>query len=126
MKILFMLDRRVDKGSIQAVAGYVRAGEELGHIIALYGRPDSAFPGMRFSTKIDTFDYAVLIFESELGWLSALQLPGLLGGIPRGRRLILDADGMHNPVTCVDGYDHNHGDEAARQYWLAHYRALSD
>ena len=44
MKILFVMDRRVDRGSIQAVANYVRAGDELGHAIALYGREDPRFP----------------------------------------------------------------------------------
>jgi hypothetical protein len=126
MKILFMLDKWVNRGSIQAVAGYVRAGEELGHVVAMYGRPDPAFPGMRFSTRIDDFDYAVLIFESGLDWMSALRLPRLLAGIPRDRRLIIDADGMFNPVTCVDGYDRNHADETSHQRWLAHFQALSD
>lgn len=126
MKILFMLDKWVNRGSIQAVANYVRAGEELGYVVALHGRPDPAFPGMRCSTQIGAFDYAVLIFESGLDWLSALRLPRLLAAIPRDRRFILDADGMFNPVVCVDGYDRNHADETARQRWLAHFRALSD
>jgi hypothetical protein len=126
MKILFLLDKWVNRGSIQAVANYVLAGEELGHIVAVHGRPDSTFPGLRFSTKIDAFDYAVLIFESGLDWLSALRLPGLLAGMPRERRFILDADGMYNPATCVHGYDRNHVDEGARQRWLAHFHALSD
>ena len=126
MKILLLLDKWVNRGSIQAVANYVLAGEELGHVVAVHGRPDPAFPGLRFSAKIDAYDYAVLIFESGLDWLSALRLPGLLAGMPRERRFILDADGMYNPVTCVHGYDRNHADESARQRWLAHFQALSD
>jgi hypothetical protein len=126
MKILFMLDKWVNRGSIQAVANYVRAGEELGHVVALHGRPDPAFPAMRFSTEIGAFDYVVLIFESGLDWLSALRLPRLLAGIARERRLIVDADGMYDAVVCVDGYDRNHVDEAARRRWVAHFEALSD
>ena len=45
MKILFVTDRRVNAGSIQAVAGYVRAGDELGHTVAVYGPPDPRSPG---------------------------------------------------------------------------------
>jgi hypothetical protein len=126
MKILFFLDKWVNRGSIQAVANYVLAGAELGHVVAVYGQRDPAFPGLRFSAKIDAFDYAVLIFESGLDWLSALRLPRLFAGMPRERRVVLDADGMYNPATCIHGYDRNHVDEDARQRWLAHFQALSD
>jgi len=33
MNILFMMDKRANAGSIQAVACYVRAGDEFGHTI---------------------------------------------------------------------------------------------
>jgi hypothetical protein len=126
VKILFMLDKWVNRGSIQAVANYVRAGAELGHVVTVHGRSDPSFPGVRFSTDIDAFDYAVLIFESGLDWLSALRLPSLLAGMPRERRLIIDADGMYNATICVDGYDRNHADEAGRRRWFANYDALSN
>jgi hypothetical protein len=44
MKILFFLDKWVNRGSIQAVANYVLAGAELGHVVAVYGQRDPAFP----------------------------------------------------------------------------------
>src|SRR5215471_11055486 len=102
MKILFVTDRRVNAGSIQAVAGYVHAGDELGHTVAVF------------------------LFESKLRWLSGLQLASLLAAVPRRRRAVLDADGMYNRVTCVDGYDHNHAGEAERSEWLAYYGHLAD
>src|SRR5216683_1231265 len=37
MKILFVTDQRVNAGSIQALASYVRAGDALGHTIAVDG-----------------------------------------------------------------------------------------
>lgn len=118
MNILFVMDRRVNAGSIQAVAAYVRAGDERGHTISLYGRPDPRFPTVRFSTRISDADYLVFILESGLGWLSGLRLPRILSDIPRSRRAILDADGLYNPLVRVNGYDRNHAGERERVEWL--------
>jgi hypothetical protein len=126
MKILFVTDRRVNAGSIQAVAGYVRAGDELGHTIAVYGPPDPRYPGVRASGDPGAFDFVVFLFESKLRWLSGLQLASLLAAVPRPRRAVLDADGMYNRVTCVDGYDRNHAGERERAEWLDYYGHLAD
>jgi hypothetical protein len=126
MKILFVTDRRVNAGSIQALAGYVRAGDDLGHTVAVYGPPDSRYPGIRVSADPRGFDFAVFLFESKLRWLSGLQLANLLNAVPRRRRAILDADGMLNRLTCVDGYDRNHAGESDRAEWLTYYGHLAD
>src|SRR5262245_27177039 len=107
MKILLAMDRRVDRGSIQAAANYGRAGDDLGHVIALYGHANPAFPDLRFSTDLRAFDYVVFLVESWRHWMSGLRMPRLLGEVPRQRRAILDADGMYNPIICVDDYDRN-------------------
>ena len=84
MKILFVLDKRVNAGSIQAVANYVRAGDEAGHTVALYGRPDPRFGGIRFCSDPSSFDFVVFIAESGLR-LSRLQLSRILTSVPRSR-----------------------------------------
>src|SRR5262245_36243147 len=104
MNILFMMDKRANAGSIQAVACYVRAGDGLGHTIALYGRPDPKYPGIRWSTELDAFDRVVLIVEDRISWLSGLPLIRLLSQVPRERRAILDADActiQSSPWTCT-------------------------
>jgi hypothetical protein len=126
MRILFVTDRRVNAGSIQALAGYVRAGDELGHTVAVYGPPDPRYPGVRASGDPRAFDFVVFLFESKLRWLSGLQLASLLAAVPRRRRAVLDADGMYNRVTCLDGYDRNHARESERAEWLDYYRHLAD
>ena len=45
---------------------------------------------------------------------------------PRGDRLILDMDGMYNPVLRLDGYDRNHDNEAERARWFEYFDALAD
>jgi hypothetical protein len=126
MKILFMMDRRANAGSIQAVASHVRAGDELGHTIAVYGHPDPKYPGVRWSTEFGSFDHVVFICEFGIGWMSALRMSRILTQVPRKKRAILDADGMYNPVLCVDMYDRNHADEHGRVRWVAHCDALAD
>lgn len=126
MNILFMIDKRTNAGSIQAVASYVRAGDELGHTVALYGRPDPMYPGVRWSTDPGAFDHVVFICEYGISWMSALRMSRILTGVPRRKRAILDADGMYNEVLSVDLYDRNHAGERDRARWVAHCDALSD
>src|SRR5438105_13054135 len=126
MNILFMMNKRANAGSIQAVACYVRAADELGHNVALFGRPDSKYPGIRWSTELGAFDRVVLIVEDRISWLTGLPLVRLLSEVPRERRAILDTDGMYNPVLSVDMYDHNHADENGRACWVGRCAALAD
>ncbi len=126
MKILFVMDQRVDRGSIQSIANYVRAGDMLGHHIALYGRQDPRFPDVRFSTDLEAFDYVVFLVESWRHWMSALRMPRILARVPRERRAIVDADGKYNQVISVDAYDRNYVYEQDRLEWFAHYRSVTD
>ena len=126
MKILFMLDKRANAGSIQAVASYVRAGDELGHTIAVYGHPDPKYPGIRWSTELGSFDRVVFICEFGIGWMSALRMSQILTRVPRKKRAILDADGMYNPTIAVEGYDRNHANERERLAWLTTFDYLAD
>jgi hypothetical protein len=126
MKVLFVADRRVDAGSVQALANYSRAGDKLGHTMAVYGSPDPRFADIHFSTDVQGFDHLVFIFESKLRWMSGLQLARILAAVPRHRRAILDADGMYNRAIVLDGYDRNHATERDRAEWLAYYDELAD
>src|SRR5262249_33129803 len=125
MKILFVMDRRPDRGSIQAIANYVRAGDQLGHPMALYGRDDPRFPGVRCSTDVASFDRVVFVIESWR-WMSGLRVPRILPAVPRTHRAIVDADGMFNPTVSVDGYDRNPGNAWDGAEWLSNYQALAD
>jgi hypothetical protein len=126
VKILFVMDRRVNAGSIQAVASYVSAGDKVGHTIALYGIPEPTFAKVRFSTNPGDFDYVVFIIEFGLSWMSGLRMPRFLASVPREQRVVLDADGMYNQLICVDGYDRNHRNECERSRWVAHCNSLTD
>lgn len=126
MKIIFIMDRRANRGSIQAVASYVRAGDELGHTIALYGRPDASYPGVRCSTKLGSFDRVVFICEFGLQWISGLRVLNIMSQTSREQRAILDADGMYNPIVSTDHYDRNHTNELDRRRWMERCDQLTD
>src|SRR5262245_22923552 len=117
MKILFVMDKRVDRGSIQAAANYVRAADQLGHTIALYGRGEPGFPWVRFSTDVSAFDYVMFIVESSQKWMSGLRMPRILSAVSPERRVIIDTDGMYNQIISVDGYDRNYANERDRSRW---------
>lgn len=126
MRILFVMDQRVDRGSIQSIANYVRAGDETGHRIALYGHDDPRFPGVRFSTDLGAFDYVVFLVESWRHWMSGLRMPRFFSEVPRERRAIVDADGKYNQVISVDGYDRSYRYEEERREWFTHYHGVCD
>jgi len=126
VKILLVMERRVNAGSIQAAANYVRVGAEMGHEIAVYGRSDPAFPHLRCSTDVEHFDYVLFIVESRLDWMTGLKLSRIVVRVPRSRRAILDADGMYNRVVTVNGYDRNHPTQRDRDRWVGFYDELGD
>jgi hypothetical protein len=126
MRIMFVMDQRVDRGSIQSISSYVRAGNETGHEFALYGQTDPRFPTIRFSRDVSAFDYVVFLVESWRHWMSGLRMPRMFAEVPRHRRAIIDADGMYNQLVCTDSYDRNHPSEHVRAEWFAHYRVVAD
>ncbi len=126
MNILFVIEPRVDAGSLHALVNYARVGGRLGHHIAIYGNPSPEHPEIPFSTDLADVDFVVFVFESRLDWISGLRSARLLTAIPRSRRVIFDADGMYNPLLLHDDYDRNHSGERERHRWLVAYEALAD
>jgi len=117
LRILFVIDKRMNAGSIRAVASYVSAADRMGHTIALYGSPDPSLPTVRFSTDPKQFDFVVFILESQLSWLSGLRVARILKAVPRERRVVLDADGLYNDLVSLGDYDRNHSSIAERNRW---------
>ena len=124
MNILFVMKHRGNAGNTHAVANYMRAGPKHGHSIAIFGTPLWYVPELQFSMDIHSFDRVVYVFESELYRVKRLHEAVMLARFPKQHRLILDTDGMYNPVLVVDGYDFNHCGEADRARWIEHIDAL--
>jgi hypothetical protein len=117
LRILFVTEKRLNAGSIQAVASYIAAGDKMGHAIAVYGCPDPAFPRVCFSMDASHFDFVVFILESNLNWLSGLRVARIVSKVPRERRAVLDADGLYNDLVRLADQDRNHAGIAARDRW---------
>ena len=125
MKILFVLSKRINAGSIHAVANYIRAGNEAGHLVALYGPPDPHYPAIRFCSNPEAFDHLVFIAETSVH-LSGLRFAHILASVPRSRRAVLDTDAMYAQLTVLDDYDRNHRDERERAEWLERHKPIAD
>ena len=126
MKILFVMELRLNAGSIQAVSSYISTGHDLGYDFAVYGTKINGFESIKFATDVDSFDHIIFIFESNLYWIKKLPLAHILSEAPRNRRVILDADGMYNPIICINGYDCNHENEKNQKEWIDYYDSITD
>lgn len=126
MNILFVMKHRGNAGNTHAVANYMRVAPKYGHSVAIYGTPISYVPELRFSMDVQSFDRVVYVYESELYRIRPLQEVAMLARFPKQHRLILDSDGMYNPIVNIDGYDFNHRDESERARWIEHIDALGD
>jgi len=126
VNILFVMKHRGNAGSTHAVANYMRIAPKHGHSVAIYGTPIWYVPELQFSMDVQDFDRVVYLFESDLYRIKPLQEVVTLATFPRQRRLILDTDGMYNPVVIVDGYDFNHRNETERTRWIEYLDTLGD
>ncbi len=126
VNILFVMKHRGNAGNTHAVANYQRVAPHHGHSVAIYGTPIWYVPELQFSTDIKDFDRVVYVFESDPYRIKTLHEAVMLTHFPRSKRLILDSDGMYNPVVNIDGYDFNHRNEAEREWWIAYFDAIGD
>lgn len=126
MKFLFVMKHRGNAGNTHALADYMRVAQRYGHRVALFGQPVPWLPDIQFSMDLHAFDKVVFLFESEIYQLAHLHAAALMGNFPREDRMVLDMDGMYNPVIVLDDYDRNHDSESSQAEWIGYVEALSD
>ena len=126
MRIMFVYFIAEDAGSAQDVHNYMRAAEELGHEVVLYGRP-GALPSFEFSLDVESADAVFFIFEwtTDLRFGDQLDWARLLSRVPRHKRFVIDCDGAYNEVIHVDG-DLNHRDVSSSRKWMDICASLAD
>ncbi|MGE3701333.1 MAG: hypothetical protein AB7G08_21405 [Hyphomicrobiaceae bacterium] len=124
MNVLVVMKHRGDAGNTHAVANYMRLAPNHGHSVAIYGTPIWYVPELQFSTDVGSFDRVMYVYESELYRIRRMSEAVILSRFPQSHRLIMDTDGMYNPLVTVDGYDFNHQNEAERARWIDHLDAL--
>lgn len=126
MNFLFVMKHRGNAGNIHALADYMRVARRYGHHVALYGQPQPWLPDIQFSTDMHAFDKAIFLFESEIYRVGRLQEAALFGTFSRESRMVLDMDGMYNPLVVLDDYDRNHASQSSQEEWIHYFEALSD
>jgi glycosyltransferase involved in cell wall biosynthesis len=126
MRIMFVYFIAENAGSAQDVHNYIRAAEELGHEVVLYGPPD-VLPSFKFSLDIDSADAVFFIFEwtTQLRFGDRLDWARLASKVPRHTRFVIDCDGAYNEVINIEG-DLNHRDAASSRKWMDICESLTD
>jgi hypothetical protein len=126
MRIMFVYFIAEDAGSAQDVHHYIRAAEELGHEVVLYGRP-GVLPSFKFSLDVESADAVFFIFEwtTDLRFGDQLDWARLVSGVPRHKRFVIDCDGGYNEMIQIEG-DLNHRDAVASRRWMDICESLAD
>ena len=107
MKLLIV--SRFDRSAraINTIANYVRAGNELGHDVALFSEPFDDMPDLPTSRDAKAFDYVMFVVYETPDFPDLPYLAHLLDGVPRERRIIVDCTGRYNDTIQVE-HDFNH------------------
>jgi hypothetical protein len=132
MRLMFVYWRIGNAGSAQDILQYARVAKSLGHDVVIYAPEEPGSP-FQCSLDLESADAVIFVFEwnlylfpggdkkkgriyrDGLMGIGHLNVAKLLSRVPRGRRVIVDCDGMYNDPTQVGG-DFNHLDvEASRR-----------
>jgi hypothetical protein len=126
MRLMFFYKVGEDVGSAQTVHNYGRVARALGHEVVVYG-PERKDSGLIYSLDVESADAVIFVLEwwLELHYAGLLNLVRLMSKVPRGRRIVVDDDGMYNDVIRVDG-DYNHADTAGSCARTELFDSLSD
>jgi len=126
MRLMFFYKVGENVGSAQTIHNYCRVARELGHEVVVYG-PERQDSGLIYSLDVESANTVIFVLEwwLELHYTSLLNLVRLLSKVPRGRRVVIDCDGMYNDVIRVGG-DYNHPDAVGSRARTELYDSLSD
>jgi hypothetical protein len=126
MRLMFVHWVVEDRGSAQDIYHYAAMAKDLGHEVALYGRPPgpSAF---NYSLDVATADAVIFLNEwtTEVQYGDRMDVVRLVGNVPKERRVVVDLDGKYNDIIKVVG-DYNHADEAESRRWVEVCDSLTD
>ncbi len=126
MRLMFVYWHVENAGSAQTIYNYSQVAKALGHEVVLYA-PET--PNSRFNCSLDVEAADAVIFLLEwniyLHDNKPLDLEGPVRRTPRGRRIVIDDDGMYNDVLRV-GEDYNHSDADGSRQRIELYDWISD
>ena len=105
----------------------MRVAPKYGHSVSIYGDPIWYVPELQFSMDIRSLRSRRLPLRvGAVPHQAACRMPSCSDQFPRRNRLIVDTDGMYNPLIHIDDYDFNHRNEPERAQWIDYIEALGD
>lgn len=92
--------------SVSTVESFIRAGEALGHEVALYGEGNDEldFP---YTTELDGVDLALFVMQVPSDFPDMPGLARVMDRIPPSRRMVVDLWGKYNETILIK-HDFNH------------------
>jgi glycosyl transferase family 1 len=126
MRLIFAYFLIDDAGSAQDVRNYVRAAEDAGHEIRMYGSP-RVHSSVPHTNDLRWPDAVIFICEwtTKLRYGDNFDFLRLLESVPRRKRVLIDCDGNYNDAINVEG-DYNHRDPASSATWVDTCDLLAD
>jgi len=126
MRLMFVHYLFEDRGSAQDIHNFAVAARELGHEIAIYGRPRENSP-FNYSMDLESADAIVFILEwtTDVQDGDRLDWARMAARFPKRRRVVIDCDGKYNDAISVTG-DYNHASSEESGRWIGICDALSD
>jgi hypothetical protein len=128
MKLLLVSKLARSARAINTIAQYCRVAGELGHEIALFGEKQLGFPDLRFSLDVGAFDVALFIVYMASDFPDLPYLAGLLDGMPKSRRVIIDCSGRYNDTIRIE-HDFNHLEKIDGHQgweWIEAFQSVAD
>src|SRR5262249_37249508 len=115
-----------DRGSAQDIHSFAVAARELGHEVAIYGRPREKSP-FNYSMDLESADAIVFIFEwtTDLQEGDCLDLARMVARFPKRPPVVMDCDGKYTAAISVVG-DYNPASEEQSRRWVDICDTLSD
>jgi len=128
MKLLLVSKLARSSRAINTIAQYSRVAGELGHEIAVFGEKQADFPELQFSLDVKNFDVAVFVVYMASDFPDLPYIAGLLDGMPKSRRVIIDCTGRYNETIRIE-HDFNHLEKMDGHQgweWVEAFQSVAD
>ena len=93
--------------SVSSVESFIKAGEALGHEVALFGEGNDDLPDFPYTTDLNDVDLALFVIQVPSDFPDMPGLARLLDTIPPAKRMVVDLWGKYNETILIK-HDFNH------------------
>jgi hypothetical protein len=126
MKLLFVTNLDRYCRGVSTVSKYAQIGKSLGHEVAIFGEQRSEPPLVDCTLDVKRFDFVIFVVYETKDFPDLPYLAQLLDGVPKERRVVIDACGRYNDTIRIE-HDFNHLEKLDNHQgweWLEGFQAV--